>query len=289
MIGRVSTFSQTLYVLDLSLQSQARLADVQAQTASGLKSQTFGGFGWSSGTLVRHEADRTAATAEAAAATSALAVAEQAYAALGAIGDLAETVLSSVADSGAETGALAGLAEGWLDDLESLLNSRYGDQALFAGAAVQDTAVDFDDWSPSDPAAYYKGSAEPRAFTSADGRSIPLSVTADDPALASLVSVLTGLASGAVSGAEALDIVQAAASQIGALRTTLTSSASRLERVAEQGLAKAEAIGAILATMKETDLAEAAVLAKQYETLLQTGYSTLNILMSVKLSDYLRG
>ena len=68
MIGRVSTFSQTLYVLDRSLASQARLADVQAQTASGLKSDTFGGYGSATSAITRHEGQIAAADAEAASA-----------------------------------------------------------------------------------------------------------------------------------------------------------------------------------------------------------------------------
>ena len=55
MIGRVATFSQSLYVLNQTLGVQAKMADVQAQTASGLKSSTFGGLGVSAGALTRQQ------------------------------------------------------------------------------------------------------------------------------------------------------------------------------------------------------------------------------------------
>lgn len=112
MIGRVSTFSQTLYVLDRSLASQARLADVQAQTASGLKSDTFGGYGAATSAIARYEADISAADVEAASAASALNVVEQAYSALGSISDLAETILSSLSTYGEDSTTLASLADG---------------------------------------------------------------------------------------------------------------------------------------------------------------------------------
>ena len=45
MISRVSSFAQTSAMTAASLKIQARLADQQTQTASGLKSQTYGGIG----------------------------------------------------------------------------------------------------------------------------------------------------------------------------------------------------------------------------------------------------
>lgn len=288
MIGRVSTFSQTLYVLDRSLVSQARLADVQGQTASGLKSDTYGGYGVATGAIARHEGEIAAADVESTSATSALNVVEQAYSALGSISDLSETILSSLATYGEDSTTLASLATGWLDDLESLLNSTYGDQALFAGDALDAQAVDLDDWNAADADAYYKGGGSARAYTTSDGQVLSLSVTADDPALSGLIDTLKGLEAGTVSSGDALDAVQTASSSIGVLRASLSSSASRLERISEQATARSDTLTTLVSTLKETDLAEAAILATQYETLLQTSYSTLNILMSVKLSDYLR-
>lgn len=288
MIGRVSTFSQTLYVLDRSLTSQAKLADVQAQTASGLKSGTFGGYGSATSAISRHEADVAAADVEAANATSALNVVEQAYSALGSISDLSQTILTSLSTYGEEADTLASLAEGWLSDLESLLNTQYAGQSLFAGDALEAEAVDLAAWDADDAGAYYQGSATARAYRTADGSSLALSVTAADPALSGLIDTLKGLADQSLTSSQALDAVQTASSGIGVLRTSLSSSADRLERLVEQATAKSTSLSSVVATLKETDLAEAAILATQYETLLQTSYSTLNILMSVKLSDYLR-
>ena len=288
MIGRVSTFSQTLYVLDRTMASQAQLADVQAQTASGLKSDTFGGYGTATNAIARQEGEIAAADAESSTATSALNVVEQAYSALGSISDLAETILSSLATYGEDSTTLASLAEGWLDDLESLLNSTYGDQALFAGDALDAQAVDLDAWNATDSDAYYNGGGSARAYRTSDGQVLSLSVTAADPALSGLIDTLKGLEAGTTSGADALDAVQTAASDIGVLRSALSSNASRLERIAEQATARSDSLTTVVSTLKEADLAEAAILATQYETLLQTSYSTLNILISVKLSDYLR-
>ncbi|NBB64688.1 hypothetical protein GVN18_36135 [Pseudomonas sp. ODNR1LW] len=287
MIGRVSTFSQTLYVLDRSLASQARLAEVQAQTASGLKSDTFGGYGTAARAIARYEADIAAADVESASAASALNVVEQAYSVLGSISELTETILSSLSTYGEDSTTLASLADGWLDDLESLLNSTYGDQALFAGDALDAQAVDLDAWDAADAGAYYNGGSTARAYTTAEGQVLSLSVTASDPVLSALIETLKGMEAGTTSSGDALDAIQATASDIGVMRAALSSNASRLESISDQATARSDSLTTVVSTLKEADLAEASVLATQYETLLQTSYSTLNILMSVKLSDYL--
>jgi flagellar hook-associated protein 3 FlgL len=288
MIGRVSTFSQTLYALDRTMVSQARLADVQAQTASGLKSDTFGGYGAATSSIARYEGEIAAADVESASATSALNVVEESYSALGSISDLTQDILSSLATYGEESTTLSSLASGWLDDLESVLNTTYGDQALFAGDALDAQAVDLDAWDAADADAYYTGSGTTRAYTTSDGQVLSLSVKASDPAISSLIDTLKGLEAGTMSSADALDAVQASGSDIGVMRASLSSTASRLERISEQATARSDSLTTVVSTLKEADLAEASVLSTQYETLLQTSYSTLNILMSVKLSDYLR-
>ena len=288
MIGRIATFSQSMHLLDSSLRTQAQLADVQAQTASGVKSSTYGGYGLSAGGLARQQSAQALAEAEAANAARAGDVAEQAYAALGSISDLLETVLSSLAADGSGSPGLTSLADGWLDDLESLLNTRHGDQSLFAGSAVSATPVDLDAWSAAEPGTYYSGSATPLSYVGSDGVVIALSVSANNAALSGLIDTLKGLAAGATTSSEALDAVKIAASAIGDIRTQISSNASRLARVAEAATARADALSAVVSTLKDADLSTAAVLATQYETQLQTAYSTLNMLMSVKLSDYLR-
>lgn len=288
MIGRIATFSQTLHLLDSSLRTQSRLADVQSQTASGLKSTTFGGYGLSTAALARQQNAQSLAEAEADNAGRAVSVAEQAYEALGSISDLAETILSSLAADTLDAASLPSLAEGWLDDLQSLLNSRYGDKAIFAGAATAATAVDLDAWSAADPDAYYQGSSQALAYIGADGVAIDLSLPGDAEVLSDLITVLKNLSQGDATADEALDAVKQSASDIGEARARLSSNVSRLERIAESATARADSAAAAVSLLKEADLAEAAVLATQYQTQLETAYSTLNMLMSVKLSDYLR-
>lgn len=290
MIGRVATFSQSLYVLHQTLGVQAKMADVQAQTASGLKSATFGGLGVSAGALTRQQTAYEAATAQSSAANSALTVLQQSWSALGTITDLTDTISTTLASavSANNTTDLAATAQGWLSDLESILNGQFSDQSLFAGTATDATAVNLTDYASGAADSYYTGSTAERVFTASDGQTVALGANAGGPAIAQLVEALKGLINGTSDAATALDQVQSAASGVADLQAGLSAGATRLEAIAERADAKASALSDLISTLKEADLAEASVLATQYETQLQTAYSTLNMLMSVKLSDYLR-
>jgi flagellar hook-associated protein 3 FlgL len=289
MIGRVATFTQSLYVLDQSLRTQAKLADAQGQTASGLKSATFGGLGISAGVLARRQGEADMATARSEAATGALTVLQQSWSALGSVGDLTDTILStlSAAISASDSADLAGSAVGWLSDLESLLNGQFSGESLFAGTATDARAVNLTDYVSGTASSYYTGSTDERVFADADGQTLALSANAGDPAIAGLVEALKGMINGASDASTALDAVQTVASGVASLRAGLSSGATRLQAIADRAETTASALSDLVSTLRDADLAQASVLATQYETLLQTSYSTLNILMSVKLSDYL--
>jgi flagellar hook-associated protein 3 FlgL len=290
MIGRVATFSQSLYLLNQSLGTQARLADAQAQTASGLKSATFGGLGVSAGALTRQQTAYDTATAQSAAATGALTVLQQSWSALGTITDLTDAISTTLASavSANDTTDLAATAQGWLSDLQSILNGQFSDRSLFAGTATDATAVNLTDYVSGAATSYYTGSTDERVFTAADGQTVALSTNAANSSLATLVDALKGLINGTSDAATALDGVQTAASSVADLQAGLSTGATRLQAIADRADAKASALSDLISTLKDADLAEASVLATQYETQLQTAYSTLNMLMSVKLSDYLR-
>lgn len=290
MIGRVATFSQSLYLLNQSLGTQAKLADAQAQTASGLKSATFGGLGVSAGALTRQQTAWETETAQSAAATGALTVLQQSWSALGTITDLTDSISTTLASavSASDATDLAATAQGWLSDLQSILNGQFSDRSLFAGTATDTTAVNLTDYVSGAIDSYYTGSTDERVFTASDGQTVALSTNAANSSLATLVDALKGLINGTSDAATALDGVQTAASGVADLQAGLSTGATRLQAIADRADAKASALSDLISTLKDADLAEASVLATQYETQLQTAWSTLNMLMSVKLSDYLR-
>jgi len=298
MISRIATFGHSTTMLAATLKVQAKLADQQAQTASGLKSTTYGGLGSNTGSLLRLSSQSTALTAENAAAQTATAYVNAAYSALGDIADLATTIktqlASMISSTTIDAATTAQYATNWLNDLQALMNSTSGGTYLFSGTAGDTAAADFSDvdWDASAGADtdYYQGSSSTRTFTTTDGQTIGLSVSGGSAAFEKLARALSMIIaspddSSVVSAA--YDLAGEALTGVGSLQEQVSIQASTLDRLIERNEAKIESIDTLASNLKDADLAETAVLATQYETQLEAMYSMISSLSSLSLSKYL--
>ncbi|MEH0195482.1 flagellin [Caulobacter sp. CCNWLY153] len=298
MISRIATFGHSTTMLAASLKVQAKLADQQAQTASGLKSTTYGGLGSNTGSLLRLSSQGAALTAENAAAQTATAYVNAAYSALGDIADLATTIktqlASMISSTTIDSATTAQYATNWLNDLQALMNSTSGGTYLFSGTAGDTAAADFSDadWDPSAgvDADFYQGSSSTRTFTTTDGQTINLSVSGGSAAFEQLARALSMIIaspgdSDVVSAA--YDLAGGALTGIGSLQEQVSIQASTLDRLIERNEAKIESIDTLASNLKDADLAETAVLATQYETQLEAMYSMISTLSSLSLTKYL--
>ncbi|PVM80932.1 flagellin [Caulobacter radicis] len=298
MISRIATFGHSTTMLAASLKVQAKLADQQAQTASGLKSTTYGGLGSNTGSLLRLSSQGAALTAENAAAQTATAYVNAAYSALGDIADLATTIktqlASMISSTTIDSATTAQYATNWLNDLQALMNSTSGGTYLFSGTAGDTAAADFSDadWDPSAgvDADFYQGSSSTRTFTTTDGQTINLSVSGGSAAFEQLARALSMIIaspgdSDVVSAA--YDLAGEALTGVGSLQEQVSIQASTLDRLIERNEAKIESIDTLASNLKDADLAETAVLATQYETQLEAMYSMISTLSSLSLTKYL--
>jgi flagellar hook-associated protein 3 FlgL len=291
MISRIATFGHSTTMLAATLKVQAKLADQQAQTASGLKSTTYGGLGDNTGSLLRLSSQSTALTAE-------NAYVNAAYSALGDIADLATTIktqlASMISSTTIDAATTAQYATNWLNDLQALMNSTSGGTYLFSGTAGDTAAADFSDvdWDASAgaDADYYQGSSSTRTFTTTDGQTIGLSVSGGSAAFEKLARALSMIIaspddSSVVSAA--YDLAGEALTGVGSLQEQVSIQASTLDRLIERNESKIESIDTLASNLKDADLAETAVLATQYETQLEAMYSMISSLSSLSLSKYL--
>ncbi len=301
MISRIATFNHSNTMLTASLKVQAKLADQQAQTASGLKSTTYGGLGKDTGSLLRLSSQSAALTAENSAASTAAAYVNASYSALGDIADLATTIKTQLASMMSSTttdaDTMTQYATSWLNDLQALLNSNSAGVYLFSGTAGAAAAVDYSD-TDYDPTAdtsvadtnYYQGSGAGRTFTTTDGQTINLSVTADSSAfeeLARALKMVIASPSDTTVISSAYDMVSDAVTGVGSLQEQVSLQASTLSDLTSRNEAKIDSIDTLSSNLKDADLAETAVLATQYETQLEAMYSMISTLSSLSLSKYL--
>jgi flagellar hook-associated protein 3 FlgL len=298
MISRISSFAQGGAMLTASLKVQARLADQQTQTASGVKSQTYGGMARSTASVLTLSNQSARLTADSAAASSAAGFVQASYSAVGEIADLATTIktqlASMISGSTLDAGTTSQYAADWLTDLQSLLNSRQGDSYLFSGQATDVAPADFTaaGYAPTAGAdtTYYQGAATGRTYSSSEGMTQGLSVTADAPAFEQLARAIATVAANPADSAavaSAFTLAGTALTGIGTLQEKVAIQASSLQAVSTNNAATIDAIDGLVSTMKDADLTRAAVLTTQYQTQLEALFSMISTLSSLSLTKYL--
>ena len=298
MISRVSSFAHTSAMTAASLKVQAKLADQQDQTASGLKSQTYGGIARSTASVLTLGNQSARLTADNTAASSAAAYVQAAYSAVGEIADLATTIKTQLASmmssSTLDAGTTGQYAADWLTDLQALLNSQQGGTYLFSGQATDTAPVDFTA-AGYDPTAgadtgYYGGATTGRTYSSSEGQTVSLSVSASSSAFEQLARAIATVAANpsdpdAIASAYALS--GTALSGVGTLQETIAIQASSLQSATDRNTAKIDAIDALVTDLKGADLTQAAVLTTQYQTQLEALFSMISTLSSLSLTKYL--
>jgi flagellar hook-associated protein 3 FlgL len=298
MLSRVSSFAHTSAMTAASLKVQARLADQQSQTASGLKSQTYGGMAASTASILTLSNQTARLTADNTAASSAAAYVQAAYSAVGEIAGLATTIKTQLASmmssSTLDADTTGQYAADWLTDLRALLNSQQGGTYLFSGQATDVAPVDFTatgyDPTAGADATYYQGASAGRTYASSEGQTVSLSVSAGASAFEQLARAIALVAANpsdpdAIAAAYALS--GTALTGVGTLQETIAIQASALETITDRNTAKIDAIDALVTDLKGADLTEAAVLTTQYQTQLEALFSMISTLSSLSLSKYL--
>jgi flagellar hook-associated protein 3 FlgL len=297
MISRISSFAQTSAMTAASLKVQAKLADQQNQTASGLKSQTYSGIAKSTASVLTLSNQSARLTADNTAATAAAGYVQAAYSAVGSIADLATTIKTQLASmmssSTLDATTATTYAADWMSDLQGLLNSQQGGVYLFSGQATDTAPVDFSATgydATSGDTGYYSGTTTGRTYTTSDGQTVGLSVSASSSAFAQLAQAIATVAANpsdtdAISSAYTL--AGTAISGIGSLQETISIQASSLQNVTDRNSAKIDAIDDLVSNLNGADLTQAAVLTTQYQTQLEALFSMISTLSSLSLTKYL--
>lgn len=298
MITRIGTFTHANALIAAGLRTQAKLADQQNREATGLKSTSFGGLGADAASLLRLSSQSTRLEADNVATQSAAAYVQSAYAAVGDIADLANTIKSQLAaqisGSNLDADSLAAYARGWLDDLQTQLNSQVGGVYLFGGEAVDGAPVDFSavgyDPTTAGDTGYYQGAATSRTFASVDGAKITLSVTAQSAGfeqLARALSMVIADPADAATLSSAFDLVGQSVAGVGSAQEALGVQANQLSSLISRNETKIDTLDDLASQLKGADLAQAAVLVTSYQTQLEALYSTISTLSSASLLKYL--
>jgi flagellar hook-associated protein 3 FlgL len=302
MFTRVATFSLQSSMLDASMRILSRMAEKELQSASGLQSETYSGLNAASTTRVLN---LQSALSKSQTLTDSLAIAgdrvETMYGAIGDMIDQLTNIRSILSASSTETGSedqLNNTAQGTLDDLEQLLNTKYDGRYLFGGAVTTSTPVDLSAMTtPTIPStvddSYYNGTDDLASVRLGSDQTLEYGVTANDQAVEKAIRAVMIAATMSTDPVdsdalnEAYDLATTAIEGLTALQATLSLGADRIETAQYREESLQLTLTNSITDLTQVDVAAVTVELKTYETQLQASYSALATIFDTSLADYL--
>jgi flagellar hook-associated protein 3 FlgL len=303
MVMRVATFALSNSMIDAALRTQAEIATRQIQTASGKVSNDYGGLGASSKQVIDLQVSVSRSSNYEQAASSADDRVEVMYSATGSIADLLSNFKSQlVAASSAattDTASLTSSAQGYMDDLASLLNSQYGGRYLFAGSQTETAPVDMTAYSNTTSTttadtSYYTGDDQIASAKVSDSQTIDYGVTANNSAFEQAMRALSMVVNASSSPvdsttiASALDLTNSALDGVIGVQSQLSLKASQLESAVSNQQDYQSYASTLSSSLTDVDVAAVTAQISTYQTQLEASYSALSKILSLKLSDYLK-
>lgn len=300
MAMRVATFASHERMLKVAMTTQARMAELQLQQASGSISTDYSGLGASSKQLLDLEASRKVSQSYSDAASEAANRIEVMYSTLSSITDVLTDfraqLTTAMSTDGGETGlaSLATTAEGYIEELASLLNTTYEGRYLFSGEATETAPVDLTGYvADLDTAStsYYAGSSDVAAVKISRNQTISYGVTADNTAFEQAFRALSIIANGTTLDSETLEqsyalVVSALDAAIG-VQSGLSVKSATLERAVERAADQDSMYEAMISQLRDADVTEITVKLTSYETQLEASYAAIAKLQGLSLVDYL--
>lgn len=302
MVSRIATFANTNMLIQASMNLQAKLTDQQTQESSGVKTTSFSGLKGDAGKLLDLQGQASRLQAESDMATSAAADVQSAYSAVSNITDLTTTIRTQLSAALSNTSATTPLisaadAQGWLQTLQSELNTEVGGRYVFSGQAVDRPPVDFSNpaYDPaSDPTtadtSYFAGTDTTRRLATTTGTTIDISVSADSSGFEKLARALSMIASAPTDKTQlsaAYDLATSALSDLGTTQATLSNQAAALDTVSSDNTVKITTLNNLAHDLTGADLSTAAVMVTQYTTQLEAVYGSIGQLANVSILKYL--
>ena len=301
MAMRVATFASSDRMLAASLRTQARMAELQMQQASGTISSSYGGLGRSTKPLLDLEASLKTSQAYASAAKEASGRVEMMYSTMSSIANLLTEFRGQItammsADSGdSSLLTLVSAAEGFREELASLLNTTFEGRYLFSGDATQTAPVDLTGYAAdaeTASTAYYQGDHTVTTVKIARDQTVAYGVTADNAAFEQAFRALSIVADADSIDSELLqssyDLIVSSLDATIAVQSRLSVNASTLERSVERQGDYETYLDAMISELKDADVTQIVVTLTSYETQLQASYSAIAKVQSLNLLDYLR-
>jgi flagellar hook-associated protein 3 FlgL len=302
MFTRVATFALSDQMVTGALRTEATMANLQAQEASGLKSQFLADYGADTQQIVNLQVSVTRSQSFVDASTLADNKVQVMYSAVGTMTDLITTLRTqlSAATTGSSTATASAIssAQQMLQQMASLMNSQYNGEFVFGGARTSTAPADLTTFATgagsltTPDTSYYQGDGEIASVRVAADQTVSYGVTADNPAFEQTMRVLKFVAnSTTLTSADitsALDLASTALDATATVQAKLSNSAAQMESAKSLQTEYQNFALALGGDLTGVDVAAVTAQLATYQSQLTASFSAISKIQSMSLATFLR-
>jgi flagellar hook-associated protein 3 FlgL len=302
MFTRVATFALSDQMVTGALRTEATMANLQAQEASGLKSQFLADYGADTQQIVNLQVSVTRSQSFVDASTLADNKVQVMYSAVGTMTDLITTLRTqlSAASTGSSTTTASAIssAQQMLQQMASLMNSQYNGEFVFGGARTATAPADLTTFATgagsltTPDTSYYRGDGEIASVRVAADQTVSYGVTADNPAFEQIMRVLKFVANSTTLTStditSALDLASNALDATATVQAKLSNSAAQMESAKSLQTEYQNFAQALGGDLTGVDVAAVTAQLATYQSQLTASFSAISKIQGMNLATFLR-
>jgi flagellar hook-associated protein 3 FlgL len=299
---RVATFALTDQMVASALRTEATMANMQVQEASGLKSEYLANYGADTGHVINLQVSVTRSQSYIDAATLADSKTNVMYTAIGQVSDIVtklRTALSSASTgSGTEATSAVSAAQQLLQQMQGVLNTQYDGQYVFSGGKTSTAPMDLTSFATgagsltATDTSYYQGDNELASVRVSGSQTVTYGVTAADPAFEEVMRVLKFVAnSSSLSSddiANSLKVVDSAVDDVATVQARVSTAAAQIntaQTAQNEFMSYAKSLNTNLSSV---DIGAITAQLSTFQAQLTASYTAMGKIQSLNLANYLR-
>jgi flagellar hook-associated protein 3 FlgL len=224
------------------------------------------------------------------------------YSAVGSMTDLITQLRSQLSaattGSSTETASVISSAQQMLQEMGSLLNTKYDGQYVFGGGDTATEPADMTSFSSGTGSlttadtSYYKGDGETASVRVGDDQTVSYGVNADNSAFEQTMRVLKYVANSSTLSSsditQALDLASSALDATSIVQSKLSSSASQIEAASSRQTDYQSYAQTLSGDLTNVDVAAVTAQISTYQAQLSASYSAIAKIQGLSLASYLK-
>jgi flagellar hook-associated protein 3 FlgL len=302
MITRVATFPMSDQMIAGALRTEATMASLNIQQASGVQSQLLAGYGANTQHVINLEVSATRAQSYIDAANLADGKIQSMMTQLNSVNDGLNNLSSqlSAATVGSSTAMNSAISDAkqMLGEMSGILNAQYDGQYLFGGARTSTSPVDLSAFSAgagslaTADTSYYKGDSEIASVRVGPDQTVSYGVTADNPAFEQVLRVLKFVAnSTSLSSTDltsAFDLVKSTVDSVATVMAKLSNADAQVKSAQSDQTSYKGFVQTLGSELTGVDVAAVTAQLSTYQAQLTASFSALAKIQSLNLASFVR-